>query len=607
MLFPDRDVITLISPQTVAKVNEKGVSSPGAAGWHWLVALLVLALLEVICFAPIIRHVGFYLDDWATVAELNLLTGDFFSRFTKLLVWDPRVTPRPVEALFFMLTYVSFGLKPLGWHILNQCLEVSGAFFFYMALFRLTARRTIALIAAATFLLYPSHDATHYWATCDAETFSTAFAMLSLWMTTLFAESKKPLHSLISIVAFNLAIYCYETLLPLVSLNIIFAALVMARRMPVRAAARRALIMCLPFVLSVVALLVYSRLIAPNLGGRPQVHAIVLSPAVMGTALGEGLKLNFPTVSVPFFFSQILQYYQRDGLTACLVAIALEACLTAAGLFVLHQIDKSVDQVRYDKPLPMVALGLYTIFISYTIFGLNPEYVPTLLTIVNRVNEGASVGVSMILAALLGWLATNSIASKHKGLAQALSCLTASLMIAFFALTNRGLAIPWMLSWQLQKAVYDSVSAQKANLKDGASVILANCPRYVMWAPLFDGVWDFQAVIRLAAGNYKLNGGVVSERLVISQSGLKDISRGVLCGQYDFAPGLYLLVAPRGDLIKIENAQHFVDTVKERGFGFGLKRSVLGQWQSQLQEEEGNGSQNQTSVDPAVEQETQAK
>jgi hypothetical protein len=570
-------VITLISPQTRPVVKEN-VSK--AASLHWLIALLTILLLEIVCFGPITRNVGFYLDDWATVCELHSLTGDFFARFIHFLLWDPRVTPRPVEALFYVATFDLFGLKPLGWHIVNQCLEVFGSFFFYMALAQLTRRRTFALLSAAIFLLYPSHDATHYWATCDSETLSTCFAMASLWLTTAGVARNKKWYALLSVLCFNIAIFCYETLLPLVSLNVIFAAIEGARRHKTnkwRWAIKTGLICVVPFVLSVVALLVYSRGIVPHIG-HPQVHQVVLSPQVMGTALGEGIKLNMPWICAPFFAQQVNQYLARSGVAACLIAFVLNGALIVAGLGFL---SRSEDDAKARVPLYVVLVGACTIVASYTIFGLNPEYVPTLLTIVNRVNAGASVGMSIILAAI-PFLFLERVCKLQPGRGKtALLCLFSVPLVAFFCLTNRGLAIPWTLSWELQRNIFQSLKRQSAGIKDGDSIILANCPRYVNWAPLFDGVWDFQAMLRLAVNNNTVNGGVVSDRLIFSGKQLKDMSRGVLCGLYDIDK-LSVVVAPSCELIRIQSAQQFIQLIEERGFGFDLNRAVLKEWRNQL-------------------------
>jgi hypothetical protein len=139
----------------------------------------------------------------------------------------------------------------------------------------------------------------------------------------------------------------------------------------------------------------------------------------------------------------------------------------------------------------------------------------------------------------------------------------------------------------MQKVIQDSLKNNATRFRSGDSIILANCPRYVMWAPLFDGVWDFQPMLQLTLKSRDIKGGVVSERLEIQGNELKDISRGVVCNTYDFNR-LYIIIPPKGELVPVHNAEQFISVIEQRGFGFGLERSVIKKWRSQLETDKVN-------------------
>ncbi len=545
------------------------------ARWHSLVALAIIVALEFACFGPILNKVGFYLDDWITLNLIQSGPRSLFSAFHQYLLSDPRVIVRPVEAFFYVIEFFAFGLKPVGYHLVNAGLEIAAAFFLYLALFDLTRKPALSLVAGLILIIYPNHDVTHYWATCSSENVSLALSMASLVLTTKGANQSKLPYYYGAISCFVLSIFCYETFLPLVSLNIFFAYIIFRRKEPV-GSLKRASLLCLPFIISVAALLIYSRLIAPMLGPA-QVHAVQFNVQNIVSVVAEGVRINCPPYSVQFFgnlAAQAFEYASGKTLWTTLAFI----CLVVTGAFFV--LSKSPDD--NDQPVALLPLGLITVIFSYTIFGLNPEYVPTFQTILNRINEGAAVGIGISAAGLIALIFKMLRPGARTRAVQTFIIAAVILpVIALSFLANRGYSRPWILSWQTQKVIQDSLKDNAGRFHAGDSIILANCPRYVMWSPLFDGVWDFQPMLQLTLKSRDIKGGVVSERMEIQNNQLKDISRGVVCNTYDFNR-LFIIIPPRGEIIPVHSADQFISVIERRGFGFGLEHSVIGKWRSQL-------------------------
>ena len=127
-----------------------------------LVVLLLLFACQAFCFLPVCFLVGFYLDDWLTFWNLHFTAHNLIDLLNAAFA-DGRMVTRPVQCVYYAITYLLFADRPLGYHLLNFFLEYAGVACLYLGLKRLSLSRFVAALTALVFILYPSHDATHYW------------------------------------------------------------------------------------------------------------------------------------------------------------------------------------------------------------------------------------------------------------------------------------------------------------------------------------------------------------------------------------------------------------------------------------------------------------
>ena len=552
---------------------EKGAASSDVfQRWHLWIAFVTIVGLEIACFGPIFSRVGFYLDDWITLNLIHWGPHSLFSAFHHYLLSDPRVVVRPVEAFFYVIEYFAFGLKPIGYHLVNAGLEIASAFFLYVALFELTRKSALSLVAALILIAYPNHDVTHYWATCSSENVSLALSMASLALSTKAAMYSKIKYFYLSLVCFLLSIFCYETFLPLISLNALFGFIVLRQKISTPEALKRCALFCLPFAISVVCLLIYSRVLAPMLAPA-QVHAVHFDFKNIISVVVEGVRINCPPYSIQFFSARAYEAFENASAKTLWGTFATIAVVIVAAIFVLTE-SATQSQAENRQPIVLLPIGLLTIIASYTIFGLNPEYFPTFQTIVNRINEGAAVGIAITFAGLLAIIF--QVLAKGAG-RNIKTLIVATVLIPLLGLSflaDRGYARPWILSWYTQKVIQDSLKAHAAEFRAGDSIIFANCPRYVMWSPLFDGVWDFQPMLQLTLKSRDIKGGVVSERMELQNNQLKDISRGVVCNTYDF-DRLFIIIPPNGEIIPVHNANEFISYNRKTWLRFWTGSSCI--------------------------------
>jgi hypothetical protein len=543
-----------------------------------IIALAVLAIIvgvEFINFGAAYRKTGFYLDDWLMLRQLSFGPQGYFDLIYKYLTTDPRVIIRPIEALHFGSVFYFSGIDPFGWRLSNLIMEVASAFFIYLIVARLALSRVLAFFSSMFFLTYPVHDSTHYWAVCSCVSLSLTLYLASLWTTLRAVAAKNKLLWLISAYGlFALSIYGYEPFLPLCALNVVAFILGTSDVKRVGLLFKPAVIHSLPYAAVIASLLVYQRYIVPLIM-KAALHKIHFDPGLLLSTIGEGLRVVSPIATVPYISNQVSQFMQNEGFsTAVLIRLLLVVALVAIGMVLTmpgsaHSRKLSVQ---------LILLGAFTTVISYSIFGLNPEYTPTLITLVNRINTGAAFGLSIFLAGLAGLLFSTKSFFRAKTV---LFGIVLSGLLVLFTLANWGLGKPWEISWSVQERTFDALRARKSEFEKIQTVMLMNCPRYVNASPVLDGTWDFEELLHLALGRSDIKGGVVSERLILGKDCLQDVSFGFACAEYPLKN--FVLVTPGLAAVRpIVEPKQFINVVENEGMLFGLSPSTLDDWKRQL-------------------------
>lgn len=591
----DKAEETVITPATKVSGSDKKVR-------FFAVSLLVLTLVEMLTFLPIISKVGYYLDDWATLAFLHFAPhGDTLWGLLKdYFINDSRVLIRPVEVLHFGLIYWFCGESSYNYHLIYLFMEIVSAYLCYLIFNRLSGKPALALAASLYFLLHPGHDAGRYWVIAASLGLSTLFMQLSMY----FAIKAYDARAIAQVWAFNglaglaylTGLLNYESILPLAATPVMCLFVLAYKEGSGNFVSRSisgvkaALPTIVLSILSVVAFVGYQKVLMPYLG-LGYAHAVTLDPALMVKTIATGIDINLPGHSMSFFGSQAkacLDQISRSEIWR-LLAITITSALALVWFMRTGGAKSTEPELanRYLGPWSLIVIGCISVVATYSIFGLSLDYLPTYQTIVNRINVGASFALAFAFMGVLWLLTPEKLGKLFKVSSRTLAItsgaaivLLTTITLGFFALTNWGLAKPWLVSWLTQTQVRNKLIALKEQLAPDACVLLANCPRYVMWAPVYDGVWDFQNMARVMLDRDGAQGNVVSDRLQIDKDGLTDISYGFTCGKYPFSK-LYVLIAPGDELVRVPDAQTFIDLVDKKGRQFGLDDKVLANWREQ--------------------------
>lgn len=577
------------APAGLTAAEKREVSSKESAALLRTDFLLIglFILLEALVFGPFVSKIGFYLDDWVMVSLLRGGPQDIAGAFANYFFNDPKVIIRPIEVLHFGLLYLIFGTKPLGYHLVNAFFEICVCVLLYMALKRFTGSRFLSFTSTAAFILYPIRDSTHYWILCSSVSLSLALYLGSLILSLKGLQENKPGLYIVAALPFAIGLFNYEVFMPFAGVSALCVFLMSWRSANFETSFRQAVYSFIPLFVSALALFGYQRFIVPRLG-IGFLHKLDIDPAQIFHVISAGVGTSNIFSAMPFFKEQISILLMNPLNIWNVLSLALILAIIALTSFFLLTTEAS--QIKLRTMAEIAIVGVAAIIGSLAIFGLNNQYEPTLMTLVNRIFTGASLGWSFIFSALVLASATlmfyklkNKLILKSAAIALA---LLMSFGAVFFTLVNWQLANSWVVSQRAQQDVIYLVKNLQGKVNASDSIILTDFPRYVMWSPIFDGIWDFQSMVRIVLNEPKMRAGVVSDRLVIGKDDIKDISVGYTCATYPIKD-IKLLVPGRNELMPISTSRQFVDFVRLNSAKSLLSSDTLDKWQRRVEELEG--------------------
>jgi len=566
-------------PAVVRLDTDSKESAAGLRTDFLLVGLLIL--LEVLVFAPFVGKVGFYLDDWTMVSLLHAGPQDIGGAFANYFFNDPKVIIRPVEVLHFGLLYLLFGTRPLGYHLINGFFEICVCALLYFALKRFTGSRFLAFASTAAFILYPIRDSTHYWILCSSVSLSLALYLGSLILSLKGLEKKRMGLYMAAAVPFAISLFNYEVFMPFACVSALCVFLISLRQENLTNSLRQAFYSFMPLFFCALTLFGYQRFIVPRLGVG-FLHKVEFDPGQVLHVIAAGAGISNIYSALPFFQEQVSILLMHPLSHWDVLSLAVILAATALTSFIL--LTAEAGRVRLRTTVELSIVGAFSIVASLAIFGLNNQYEPTLLTLVNRIFTGASLGWSLIFSSLVLVAASLIVRIVGNKAALRLSVILLSGLLSFaavfFTLVNWQLAKPWIVSQRAQQDVIYLVKKMRGKIKHPDALILADFPRYVMWSPIYDGTWDFQSMVRIVLNDPKIRAGVLCDRLVVGKDDIKDISVGYTCATYPLKD-IKVFVPERNELISINSPRHFVEVARANSKKSILSAGTLEKWQNQ--------------------------
>ena len=125
-----------------------------------------LFLLAVVMVSALtyLHGLGFYLDDWALQGSPYVrLDHGIAAKFERLVMIDPDVRIRPLQAAYLASAIQEFGSNPLPYHVVGTlCLGLT-VIMLYVVLVELKQGHRLALALSLVYGLLPHYSTDRFW------------------------------------------------------------------------------------------------------------------------------------------------------------------------------------------------------------------------------------------------------------------------------------------------------------------------------------------------------------------------------------------------------------------------------------------------------------
>lgn len=487
-----------------------------------LIAIVALTAL------PYVGQLGFYSDDWNLLAAFREAEQSGRSVIGATL---PSYGVRPVQGIYLALLYDAFGLRPLGYHLVNTAVIAACVALFYMLLLRLRVTRAEAFASALVFAVLPQLSTVRVWYAAFQIPLSMAFALAAMHAQLSFRRSRRAWVLAVAVGAACLSIGAYEIFAPLMAG--LAAALLVSSWRKRRDAGWQAYLGPVA-VLAAVALCTGLKLLSDRLVDPVNYESmarVFLSPRY-DWRISYGLNV-FAALQVHFWFPLRDWSLALVRLASGRAGLELTAICVAVAALCWWRVNPEPRVLHRSDCLRLLILGIAAFVLGHATFLLTSAIMFAPTGIGNRVLVAGAVGAAMILVALAGFLSSlSSPASRRVILASLLAVVTAGAVARL-----EGVERYWAEAPALEHQVLEAARTDLAKLPPGATVILDGVCAYHGPAMVFENDWDTGGALAIVL-NRRIGADVVSPRMLLTRTGL-DTSIYDFASHYPFGPMLF--------------------------------------------------------------------
>lgn len=495
-----------------------------------------IALITLLSALPFVGRFGFYSDDWGILAAFAL------NPHQSLL---EGFAGRPVQALYSALLFRSFGLDPLGYHLVDTAVLSGCAALLHLLLLRLRLGRAQSFAATFLFIMLPQLSTIRVWFASFQVPLSLAMMLASMHCQLSYARSRKAAWLAGAVVGGLLSIAAYEIFAPLLAgfaIALVLAAWRNSREWwPIVAG------------IAVVGLLALAALYKVVSSGRA---GPVMDPQRYLLGIHQLFRLDYDwhldsglnLIATPraYFAAPVIGLWSGAKELVSGRAGVVEAAVAIAIAVIAFWRLRGAEQRYAAKPLLLV--GVAAFLLGNATFLVVPAVVFTSTGVDNRVQVGGAIGVAMIFVALLCF-AMNLAPVRSRAVAFAtMVALIGALAFARVAQIERY----WAEAPALQRQVVIAARADLRNVPAGSAIILDGICPYHGPAIVFETSWDIGGALTLALGR-PVNGDAVSPRMSPTSTGLST-SIYKVPSFYRYARNLYVYNPMRHSLVLLDSA-----------------------------------------------------
>lgn len=481
--------------------------------------------LDALCLALIIPAsavsyvflLGFYSDDWAMVQgfrEAELAGRPY---------WDQpfaQFAARPLQGLYLAALHGFFGVKPLGYHLVNTAVLSACVVLFQLLLVRLGVSRRDAFAAALVLAVLPQLSTLRAWIAASQIGLAMMFMLASLHAQLSFARSRGSGPAVAAFLAAVASVAAYETFAPLIAGFAVALAVDHSRRHG-SAQARRRIGAAVGLSLLALALVVLFKLAVSDRAaavGDPDRYLQGLKQLVRtdydwrvhsSLNIFAALDVHFRATLIGWAEGAGRLATGRAGALATLVALA------SAGS-ALWRARRLPDEQGGIGPSRLFLLGVAAFALGHAAFLIVPSIVFAPTGIGNRALAAAAPGAALIFVSAAVLLARAAPRRLRK---PAFAVIVAAMALSGIARIAQILDF-WAEVPERQQAILERARADLAGIPSGSTVILDGICPYHGPGVVFETWWDSGPALSFALGR-PVEGDVVSPRLQLTPSGIE--------------------------------------------------------------------------------------
>jgi len=495
-----------------------------------LVAVVALSAL------PYVTRLGFYSDDWNLLAGFESAARSGQSVIAATL---PDYGVRPVQGIYLAALYESFGLHPLGYHVVNTAVIAASVALLYVLLLRLRFTRAEAFAAALVFALMPQLSTVRVWFAAFQIPLSMLLALIAMHALLLFERSERAHWVSLGVAVFatGLSLAAYEIFAPLIAG---FAAAVLFLQLRKQKGGRiftgrvLASLAVLATVVVTVGLKFFtersSELAEPD--EYWQRIRVFLSPHYdwrtdYGLNVFAGLDVHFWRTLRDWASAVVPLTTGQAGLTVVATAVGIGA-LAWWRLSSMQESEAPLGRWR----LLLFGLGAFILGHATFLVATSIMFAPT--GIGNRVLVAGTVGTAIIIVAVIMLVVRSASPRLRHTLFASIVAVIAMAAVARLEFVEEY----WAETPKLERRVIEAARSDLARLPAGSTVILDGVCPYHGPAIVFETDWDIEGALTLAIGR-QIAGDTVSPRMKLTSTALESEIYGEP-KHYGFGPRLFV-------------------------------------------------------------------
>ena len=498
---------------------------------------------------PYLSGLGFYSDDWGTLAaSASQSTGEMIR---DLLGPGTDTRLRPVQVAYLVSSFKVFGRHPLPYHIVSTAMLGLTVVLFYLVLTKMRAGRVPAFSISLLFGLLPHYSTDRIWISSLQAIVCMGFAFLGVYALLRLddQDEKSPRKwTALASVSFVLSLLSYEIAIGWIGAAIVLASwrhyrVLRASRAP--SWARLADVAVAGFSIVLVCLFKFAKQERLAMQHRFLQHL----GETAWNAVDQGLRFNLWTYGLNLC-AVVVKLFTQSAISAEAVIVAVVIGVSSAAYILQRMRAETFPSVRKCAWLVVSGFGVFAL--GFALFFSAPFNPLSSVGLANRVAIAAAPGAACVSIGIVGvlcsFLRSPMTRLRTFGVAIGLLC-------GMNSLVTSGIGFYWVEAANRQAAILRSVATNVPALPKGSVLLLDGFCRYTGPGVVFETDWDATGALRLALKDFSLTGDVVSSNAHFNEAAVDTTIYGTAEGHYPYGDQLFVFNVAHNSLTTLKSKE----------------------------------------------------